>query len=189
VQNDRNEHVTVYIEQVGASGNVDVMNARIGDVPPGTTNVFELPEWAMDRPEGDLTFILQVEGQGELAPIEIAGAEGDDLGIIVVEQDDLMETLEAPTVEPGQASVTVLNNRAGPVLVLVEEMVDGRGSPMHILIGTASPNSDTTLPIPSALIREGEELRFVLHAVGGSDLPTQVVMLDEEDRVEIIVPE
>ena len=191
VQNERDDHVTVYIERVGnpVTANVLPMNAMIGEVAPATTGTFELPQWATEQPTGEVTFIIQVAGQGELEPVRFAAASGDDLGIIVVEQDDLMETLEAPTVEPGEASVTVLNNRAVPVLVLVEHTVDGRGAPVHILIGTASPESDTTFPIPSPLVGEGDELRFVLHPVGGPDLPTQIMRLGDEARVEIIVPD
>jgi hypothetical protein len=191
VQNERNDHVAVYIERVGSPviGNVLAMNALIGEVAPASTSTFELPEWAMEQLEGDLTFVLQVAGQGQLEPVRFAADSGDDLGIIVVEQDDLTETLEAPTVEPGEASVTVLNNRAVPVLVLMEHMVDGRGAPVHILIGTASPDSDTTFPIPSPLVGEGDELRFVLHPVGGPDMPTQVMRLGDEARIEIVVPE
>jgi hypothetical protein len=191
VQNERNEPVTVFVERVTnpVTGNV-AMNARIGEVPASSTATFDIPEWAMNRPEGDLTFVVQVAGGWELTPVELAVQSGDNLGMIVVEQDNLNETLAAPTVDPGQASVTVLNNRAVPVLVLVEVGMGGRERPVHLLIGTASPEGETTMPIAPDLLGEGiDELRFVLHPLGGSDLPTQVVNLEAEDRIEIIVPE
>jgi hypothetical protein len=187
VQNERDDKITVFLERVASAGHI-VLPTRLGEVEPMSTATLAVPDWAVEQAGDGLNVILHVEGQGDLEPARFIASPGGDFGIIAVEHDELSETIAAPTVEPGQASVTVLNNRAESVMVLVEEIAAGREAPVHILLGTAAPNSETTMPIPSVLVEDADEVRFVLHPAGGVDLPTQVLTIGDEARLKIMVP-
>ena len=188
VQNERDEQLTVFMEHAWPSG--ATTDSRIGTVSPMNTETLVVPDWIADTPEANMTLFIYVEGQGDLQPVQLARSAGDDLGIIVTEQDDLMETIRTPTVDPGQASVTVMNNRDETVMVLVADASGEWDSPVHLWIGTAPPDSETTLPLPPFLVTEDDqELQFILHPAGGEDLPTQAVQVERERNIEILVPE
>lgn len=178
VQNDRTEGVRVYLE----AGRAETL---LGTVAPNSTGDLQLPSWAI-KGKRTISVLAVAESSAQVfARYDIPLVKGQMIGLLVAPANGLPAgdslLIALPKGIGSAATVTIDNARPQPVTIFAEQ---GR---RFVRLGEVAAHEQSTLPLPTAMLKAKDGVRIFARPLGGAERSTQTLKLKEGDRIAVIV--